>query len=101
MHNLTKVERTKSSEGLLSDYPHYYKLKLEGKSDIRLHAIRSTENGEFLISSLENDFTIYGRNHIGTAVPNFLGTKFEVYNYGVEQGYVMTREIPDGLIPLR
>lgn len=51
MHNLTKVEREKSESGLLSDYPHFYKLKLEGKSDVKIHAIRNSENGEFVLSS--------------------------------------------------
>jgi hypothetical protein len=29
-HNLTKVVRMKSEQGLLSDYPHFYELRLEG-----------------------------------------------------------------------
>jgi hypothetical protein len=51
MHNLTKVDRVKSEQGLLSDYPHFYSLKLEGKSDTKLFGIRNTENGEFIVSS--------------------------------------------------
>jgi len=51
MHNLTKVHRIKSEHGLLSDYPHFYHLKLEGKEEVRLYAVRNSENGEFIISS--------------------------------------------------
>ncbi len=40
MHNLTKVNRSKSEQGLLSDYPHFYSLKIEGKEKITLHARR-------------------------------------------------------------
>ena len=32
MHNLTKVIRTRSEQGVFSDYPHYYKLVQEGKT---------------------------------------------------------------------
>ena len=31
MHNLTNVIRTKSEMGFISDYPHFYELKKEGK----------------------------------------------------------------------
>ena len=51
MHNLTKVERSKSDQGIFSDYPHFYKLKLEGKLEVRLFATRNSENGEFFITS--------------------------------------------------
>lgn len=50
MHNLTKVNRIKSEEGLLSDYPHFYELRLEGKDEVKLNAVRNSENGEFIIS---------------------------------------------------
>ena len=42
--------RTKSEMGVFSDYPHIYKLHLEGKKDELLYAMRATENGEFIIS---------------------------------------------------
>jgi len=51
MHNLTKVEREKSEQGLFSDYPHYYKLKVEGKGEVKLYGIRHSENGDFTISN--------------------------------------------------
>ena len=31
MHNLTKVLRSRSEQGVLSDYPHYYRMVQEGK----------------------------------------------------------------------
>jgi hypothetical protein len=31
MHNLTKVLRSRSDQGVFSDYPHFYKLVQEGK----------------------------------------------------------------------
>ncbi len=100
MHNLTKVNRIKSEEGLISDYPHFYEMKFEGKTEVTLFGIRNSENGEFIISSQKNDFTLYGRNYLGTCIPNFLGTKFEVYDFGLEKGYV-TKDLPEGLLPLR
>jgi hypothetical protein len=78
VHNLTKVSRIKSDDRLLSDYPHFYSLKIEGKDDVRLHGMRNSENGEFIISSIPGNFTVYGRGYLGTVQPNFLGTKFEV-----------------------
>lgn len=51
MHNLTKVERTKSEQGLFSDYPHHYTVKFEGKEEIQLYAERQSENGEFYITT--------------------------------------------------
>ena len=71
MHNLTKVLRSRSDQGVFSDYPHFYKLVQEGKDlapDSQkdpivledgtlkmpyhgdLFATRPTENGEFTIS---------------------------------------------------
>ncbi len=52
MHNLTKIDRLKGEQGIFSDYPHHYKMKLEGKSDVVLFGLRSTENSEFIISSV-------------------------------------------------
>ena len=51
MHNLNKVFRDKSEAGLFSDYPHFYKFNTEGKTEPKMHAIRNSENGEFIISS--------------------------------------------------
>jgi len=58
MHNLTKVERIKGDHGLFSDYPHRYKLKLEGKSTEKLFGIRPSENGEFTMSTVEVKYLI-------------------------------------------
>lgn len=101
MHNLTKVHRIKSEQGLLSDYPHYYQLKLEGKDDVRLYGVRNSENGEFIISSQANDFTRYGRGYLGVIVPNFLGTRFEVYDFGFDQAYIQSSHLPQSFLPER
>ena len=94
MHNLTKVHREKSLQGIISDYPHYYEMRLEGKDQVTLYGIRNSENGEFHISCQAKDFTVYGRGYLGTVVPNFLGTRFEVYDFGLEQGYILQKDIP-------
>jgi hypothetical protein len=46
------------------------------------------------------DFTVYGRGYLGTVTPNFLGTKFEVYDFGLEPGYI-TKEIPSEFLPVK
>ena len=53
VHNLTKVARTKSEQGIFSNYPHFYELKFEGKSQVSTYGMRNGENSEFLISSQE------------------------------------------------
>lgn len=52
MHNLTRVERLKGEQGIFSDYPHHYKLRQEGKIEARLYATRTSENSEFIMSSI-------------------------------------------------
>ena len=101
MHNLTKVHREKSEQGLISDYPHYYEMNFEGKAQTLLYGKRSTENGEFLISSQIKDFTLYGRGYLGSVVPNFLGTRFEVYDFGLDPSYIQSKDIPAGFLPVR
>jgi len=51
--NLSKVHRERSDFGVISDYPHYYTMKEEGKEKVLLQAIRATENCEFIISCQE------------------------------------------------
>lgn len=34
-------------------------------------------------------------------MPNFLGTRFEVYDFGLEPGYIMQKDIPQGFFPVR
>lgn len=51
MHNLTKVEREKSESGIFSDYPHFFKLRVEGKNDVAIYGTRNSENGDFLLST--------------------------------------------------
>ena len=65
-HNLTKVLRTRTDSGVFSDYPHYYTMVQEGKEigvdnyEGELFGIRHTENGEFIISSRKDDYTVNG-----------------------------------------
>ena len=66
-----------------------------------MFAIRNSENGEFIISNKENDFNIFGKGFLGIVVPNFLGTKFEVYDFGLEPGYVQTKDLPKDFLPTR
>lgn len=51
-----------------------------------------TENGEFIISSKQGDFTLYGQNFVGLLRPNFLGTSFELFNNGFEE--VIHKQLP-------
>lgn len=110
MHNLTKVFRDKSDAGLFSDYPHFFKFKLEGKADYRMFGVRNSENGEFIISCQEVIFNLYnllqgvfcqyGRNYVGEVVPNFLGTRFEVFDYGMDPAYIL-KDIPKDFLPTK
>ena len=58
-----------------------------------------TENGEFIISSKQGDFTLYGQNFVGVLRPNFLGTSFELFNNGFED--VIAKQLPENLLPAR
>lgn len=98
-HNLTNVMRTKSEMGVFSDYPHIYKLRLEGKKDELLYAMRATENGEFIISSMKDVFCKYGPNYIGTLQPNMLGTQFELLNHGIKADQM--KMLPQGFYPVQ
>jgi hypothetical protein len=97
MHNLTNVIRSRSEMGLLSDYPHFYELKREGKQLSVLYATRSSENSEFIISRKAGDFTIFGKNFVGVLKPNFAGTWFELYDFGFEPKQMT--DLPKGFLP--
>lgn len=60
MHNLNKVNRTRSDMGVFHDYPHYYELTKEGSSDVLVHGVRNTENGDFYLSNAKDTFCLYG-----------------------------------------
>jgi hypothetical protein len=85
MHNLTNVIRTKSDMGVFSDYPHFYELKREGSEQPLLYATRLSENSEFILSRQAGVFCMYGQNYMGVLKPNFAGTWFELYDFGLEQ----------------
>lgn len=97
MHNLTNVIRSRSEMGLMSDYPHFYELKREGKQDSVLFAVRHSENSEFVISRKGGDFTVFGKHFIGILKPNFAGTWFELYDYGLEPKQMT--DLPKGFLP--
>jgi len=88
-----KVIRTKSEEGMISDYPHYYKIVSEDKSHPVIFATRNSINGRFRISKLEGDYTLYGPNYLGMLKANFWGTGFDLIDYGIEF------EFEEGIIP--
>jgi hypothetical protein len=89
--------RSKSEMGVFSDYPHFYELKREGKQTSFLYATRTSENSEFVISSVDGDFTLYGKNFIGVLRPNFAGTWFELYDYGFDAKQM--GDLPKGFLP--
>lgn len=74
-----------------------------------MHGIRESENGEFKLTSsdviffnslfFQKSFSQYGRTYLGTVIPNFLGTKFEVYDYGIEAGYILKDLPKDFFVP--
>lgn len=119
-HNLTKVLRTRNDNGVFSDYPHNYRLIQEGKELAHpddtepkamedgttkmpyhgeLFAQRQTENGEFIISSKQGDYTMFGQNFVGLLQPNFLGTSFTLYNSGFEE--VVAKLLPERFMSVR
>ena len=97
MHNLTNVLRRRSEMGLFSDYPHFYELKREGQEASDLFCTRATENGNFLISSQKDVFCMYGQNFMGILKTNMLGTRFELFDFGLEIKNL--RELPKGFLP--
>jgi len=84
-HNLTNVKRQKSEMGIFSDYPHYYSLTKEGTEETLLYAMRASENGEFVISKVKDVFCMYGPNFVAVMRPNMLGTKFDVFDCGMDK----------------
>ena len=87
MHNLMNLKREKSEMGYLSDYPHFYEIIKDGTNEPMLFATRVSENGDFILSTHKDVFCQYGPNYVGVVRANMLGTRFEVFNYGVEQKY--------------
>jgi hypothetical protein len=98
MHNLTNIKRTKSEMGLFSDYPHFYSMTREGVAKKILFATRTSENNDFIISNLKDTFCLYGPNFVGILRPNLLGTKFELYNNGMDQK--LMKDLPKDFYPV-
>ena len=97
MHNLTNVFRSKSEMGVFSDYPHFYDLKAEGQTDAALSATRQSENGDFIISNRKDVYCLYGQNYMGILKPNMLGTRFDLYDFGLESKNL--QNLPKGFLP--
>ena len=97
MHNLTNVIRERSEMGMFSDYPHFFELKFEGKEQALMYATRSSENSNFILSSMNGIFCPYGKNYLGQIKANMLGTKFDFFDYGLESSLI--KELPKGFLP--
>ena len=89
--------RDKSDMGVFSDYPHYYELTKEGSKEVLLYAKRESENSEFVLSKSKGVFCKYGSNYVGLLKPNMLGTKFELFDFGLESAFM--KELPKGFLP--
>ena len=97
MHNLMNVFRSRSEMGVFSDYPHFYELKAEGQQQSHLFGTRAAENGDFIISNRKDVFCLYGQNFMGILKANMLGTRFDLFDYGLEARF--TKELPKGFLP--
>ena len=99
MFNLYQTTREKSEMGYFSDYPHFYTFSSEQKESLSLYAKRETENGDFIVSMEEGDYTKFGQNYVAEVKANFWGTGFDVYNYGVDEN--LLTDLPVGFLPVR
>ncbi|CAI2374044.1 unnamed protein product [Moneuplotes crassus] len=88
-----KVDRKKSIQGVLSDYPHYYEIHCEDPTHQSLYAMRGSVNGKFIISNKSGEFTRYGPHYIGVLKANFWGTGFDLFDYGIDL------ELEEDLVP--
>ena len=62
-----------------------------------LYGIRKSENGDFIISSAKDIFGLYGKNYMGILKANMLGTRFDLYDYGLQPSQM--KELPRGFLP--
>ena len=83
--------------GVFSDYPHFYELKKEGQETSALYGTRKSENGDFIISNAKDIFGLYGKNYMGILKANMLGTRFDLYDYGLQANQM--KELPKGFLP--
>jgi hypothetical protein len=88
-----KVLRDRSEEGMISNYPHFYKIQSEDPTHPLVYACRNSVNGRFRLSSCEGDYTLYGPHYIGSLKANFWGTGFDIIDYG------MDLDVEEGVIP--
>ena len=94
---MTNVLRARSEMGVFSDYPHFYELKAEGQGLSTMFSTRQTENGDFIISSQKDVFCLYGQNFLGILKANMLGTRFDLYDFGLEIKNL--KDLPKGFMP--
>jgi len=99
LHNLTNVTRSKSDMGVFSDYPHFYEIAAEGKTEPICYATRASENSEFVLTSSKDVHCKYGPNFLGVIKPNFTGTVFDLYDWGFEQKEM--KDLPKNFVPAK
>lgn len=86
--NTGRVTRTRSSEGIINDYPHYYQLKLDNDPDLQMFAVRLNENSNFILSRSKANFNKHSEDYIGEIEANFWGTQFDIYDNGSDKALV-------------
>ena len=91
------VFRKKSEMGVFSDYPHFYELRGEGQTESVLYGTRPSESGDFILSTHKDVFCLYGQNYIGALKTNMLGTRFDLYDFGLDPKVI--RDLPKGFLP--
>ena len=91
------VFRKKSEMGVFSDYPHFYELRAEGQPESFLFGTRMSESGDFILSTRKDVFCLYGQNYIGTLKANMLGTRFDLYDFGLDPKVL--KDLPKGFLP--
>ena len=50
--------------------------------------------------TVQGDFTQFGKGYMGIIMPNFLGTRFEVFDYGFESSLI-SKDLPKDFLPSR
>ena len=83
--------------GVFSDYPHFYELKAEGQTESHLFGTRQTENGDFIITDRKDVWCLYGQQYMGIMKANYLGTRFDLFDAGLEQKDM--KDLPKGFLP--
>lgn len=96
--NTGKVYRKKNNDGIIDDYPHYYQMVLDNDTELKLYAIRASENSNFILSKNINNFNKFCEDYVGEIVCNFWGTSFDIYDNGIDSTVV---NLPNNLFDNR